>query len=191
MSRNIARAIIAASVLVTALAVVFGQSGAGTAQASARPVPPGLRLMPVASSGHPGSGLHLVRISASYYWIVNSDGQCLDADSNHWGQNGDNVQLWSCNSNGEQQWTVSGSYIKNSDGQCLDADSNHWGQNGDNVQLWSCNSNGEQSWTRGNPHITNADGQCLDADSNHWGQNGDNVQLWGCNGNGEQSWPTE
>jgi hypothetical protein len=101
---------------------------------------------PASASTHANGGLRLVRVSTSYYWIVNSDGQCLDANSNQWGQNGDNVQLWSCNSNGEQKWTVSGAHILNSDGQCLDANSNQWGQNGDNVQLWGCNSNGEQTW---------------------------------------------
>jgi hypothetical protein len=155
-----------------------------------------------ATTTHPAitGFVHLSRAAAmrdhvapatSWVHIGNSDSQCLDANSNQWGQNGDNVQLWACNNNGEQLWTVSGAHIVNEDGQCLDANSNQWGQNGDNVQLWGCNSNGEQSWSLQlqTGHIVNADGQCLDANSNQWGQNGDNVQLWACNSNGEQIWP--
>jgi Ricin-type beta-trefoil lectin domain len=110
-----------------------------------------------AITAHPAitSSMHLSPVAAvpdhagpanGYGRIGNSDGQCLDADSNHWRQNGDNVQLWACNNHGEQLWTVSGAHIVNADGQCLDADSNHWGQNGDNVQLWACNNHGEQIW---------------------------------------------
>jgi len=155
-----------------------------------------------ATTAHPAS-VSFVRLSPAavlrdhagpangYGHIWNSDGQCLDANSNYWGQNGDNIQLWACNGNGEQLWTVSGAHIVNADGQCLDANSNYWGQNGDPVQLWSCNNHGEQSWTLqlNTGHIVNADGQCLDANSNYWGQNGDPIQLWACNNHGEQTWP--
>jgi hypothetical protein len=85
--------------------------------------------------------------ASEFYDISNGTNLCLDADSNHYGQNGDNAQLWSCNNNPEQLWSHSGNgHVVNHNGMCLDADSNHAGQNGDNVQLWSCNSNEEQSW---------------------------------------------
>jgi Ricin-type beta-trefoil lectin domain len=190
MLSNKTSVITAVSILVTVFTVLLGQTSTGAALASTRPAPPGLHLVPVSNSSVADTRASAL-VAATAYHVVNADGQCMDADSNHWGTNGDNVQLWSCNSNGEQNWYVSGAHIVNADGQCLDADSNHWGTNGDNVQLWSCNSNGEQNWygSPTNVHwIVSADGQCLDADSNHWGTNGDNVQLWSCNSNGEQSW---
>jgi surface antigen len=78
-------------------------------------------------------------------------GTCLDADSNHFPNNGDNVQLWTCNTNPEQEWTLTSlGQVKNaSTGMCLDADSNHFPNNGDNVQLWTCNTNPEQEWIPG------------------------------------------
>ncbi len=73
---------------------------------------------------------------------------CLDADSNHYPSNGDNVQLWSCNTHPEQEWTLTSSGQLQSAGtsMCLDADSNHYPSNGDNAQLWSCNTHPEQEW---------------------------------------------
>jgi alpha-galactosidase len=127
--------------------------------------------------------------ASEFYDISNGTNLCLDADSNHYGQNGDNAQLWGCNDHSEQAWVLYNGHIYNSNGMCLDADSNHYGQNGDNAQLWSCNNNPEQLWSHsGNGHVVNHNGMCLDADSNHAGQNGDNVQLWSCNSNEEQSW---
>lgn len=160
-----------------------------------------LTLVPVHLSGAAADNAHLAAVT--WYHIVNADGQCLDADSNHWRQNGNIVQLWSCNNNGEQLWTVNdwgawwGPHIENYDGQCLDADSNTFPANGTKIQLWSCNGNVEQGWeppvNDDNPsEINNAQSSqwCLDADSNHWGQNGDKVQMWTCNGHPEQNWPT-
>ena len=85
-------------------ALAAGRTGvaAHQAPASARLTPlAGLHLLP---AGHVPAGGSASPASTTYYNIVNDDGQCLDADSNHWGSNGDNVQLWSCNSNGEQEW---------------------------------------------------------------------------------------
>jgi len=173
--------------------IIFGKLRAIMAAAVLCAAPAIALAVPVSASAQT-SELHLVRVSASYFNIVNGTGLCLDADSNHWpNQNGDNVQLWSCNSHPEQKWIISGAHIENYDGQCLDADSNQIGVNGDNVQLWSCNNHGEQSWTwqqNTTGQIVNADHQCLDADSNHAGQNGDNVQVWACNNHAEQAWPS-
>jgi hypothetical protein len=33
-------------------------------------------------------------------------GTCVDADSNHYPSNGDNIQLWACNTHPEQQWIL-------------------------------------------------------------------------------------
>jgi hypothetical protein len=193
--RLASKVLIAAAAFLLATGLTF-LVGTGTTQ-SPQTFAGGTHLSFVQMSPAAASEAHLM--ATSWYHIVNGDDQCLDADSNHWRQNGDNVQLWACNNNGEQLWTVDwsapdGPHIVNYDGQCLDADSNHWGQNGDNVQLWACNSNHEQAWDPargvGSNAITNMWWGCLDADSNHWGQNGDNVQVWGCNGHPEENWPT-
>jgi hypothetical protein len=117
---------------------------------------------------------------------------CLDADSNHYPSNGDNVQLWACNTHPEQEWriTSAGQLQNTNTSMCLDADSNHYPSNGDNVQLWACNTHPEQEWritSAGQLQNTNTS-MCLDADSNHYPSNGDNVQLWACNTHPEQEW---
>lgn len=40
--------------------------------------------------------------------LVNSADRsmCIDADSNHYPSNGDNIQLWACNTHPEQEWTT-------------------------------------------------------------------------------------
>ena len=121
-----------------------------------------------------------------------SPGLCVDADSSHYPSNGDNVQLWSCNTHSEQLWTLTSSgQLRNAGtGLCADADSRHYPSNGDNVQLWSCNTHPEQRWvfTTSGQLRNAASGKCLDADSRHYPSNGDNLQLWTCNTNREQRW---
>src|SRR6201996_6649428 len=75
---------------------------------------------------------------------------CIDADSNHYPSNGDNIQLWACNTHPEQEWviTTAGQLKNASTGMCIDADSNHYPSNGDNIQLWACNTHPEQEWVR-------------------------------------------
>jgi hypothetical protein len=190
MLRGKVKFICPATMLIVALSPIAGLFGTSPALASAHSASAGLHLVPVTWSSSAGSRTQPAAAGTAYQ-IVNADGQCLDANSNDWGANGDNIQLWSCNNHGEQVWFLSGSNIVNDDGQCLDANSNDWGANGDNIQLWSCNNHGEQSWygSASYPYaIVNADGQCLDANSNDWGANGDNIQLWSCNNHGEQEW---
>jgi len=85
--------------------------------------------------------------------LVNSGDRamCIDADSNHYPANGDNIQLWACNTHPEQEWVITAAgQLKNaSTGTCIDADSNHYPANGDNIQLWACNTHPEQEWSLG------------------------------------------
>jgi hypothetical protein len=62
-----------------------------------------LRLTP-ASMSVKMAAAQLSVVYGLRYQIKNADGQCLDADSNHYYANGDNVQLWGCNNHGEQSW---------------------------------------------------------------------------------------
>ena len=123
---------------------------------------------------------------------VGTPSTCLDANSNDYPSDGDAVQLWSCNTNPEQEWqlTSAGQLENAQTGTCLDANSSDYPNDGDNIQLWSCNGNGEQQW-----HLTSAGqlenaqtGMCLDANSNDYPSDGDAMQLWSCNTNPEQVW---
>ena len=102
--------------------------------------------------------------------LVNSGdpSMCIDADSNHYASNGDNIQLWACNTHPEQEWVLTSlRQLKNaSTGMCIDADSNHYPSNGDNIQLWACNTHPEQEWVVTSAgQLKNAStGMCIDAD---------------------------
>jgi hypothetical protein len=128
---------------------------------------------------------------------------CIDANSNSYPSSGDALQLWSCNTNNEQQWYYDPSTqeIRNAaSGYCLDANSNSYPSNGDALQLWSCNTNNEQQWAAnavtgpgGNTdyQLQNVahPGYCIDANSNSYPSSGDALQLWSCDTNPEQLWP--
>jgi hypothetical protein len=126
--------------------------------------------------------------------LVNVSGLCLDANSNRYAGDGDNLQLWSCNSHPEQEWILTGAnqlVNTGAPGMCLDANSNRYPRIGDNVQLWACNTHPEQLWTlNGSGQLQNlgASGMCLDANSNDYAKVGDPLQLWACNTHPEQLW---
>ena len=117
---------------------------------------------------------------------------CLDANSNDYPKNGDSIQLWSCNTHPEQEWTLTnaGQLQNAGTNMCLDANSNDFPKNGDSIQLWSCNTHPEQEWTLTNAgQLQNAGtNMCLDANSNDFPKNGDKIQLWSCNTHPEQEW---
>lgn len=94
---------------------------------------------------------------ANQHWIVNipntmsatgtvvnvASGKCLDAEDDANGNpnnNGDKVQLWTCNGSQNQQWFASdGDGFGNAYGLALDAEQDAKGnptENGDKVQLW-------------------------------------------------------
>jgi hypothetical protein len=117
---------------------------------------------------------------------------CLDANSNQYPKSGDGIQLWSCNTHPEQEWTLtSAGQLQNAGtGMCLDANSNHYPNSGDGIQLWGCNTHPEQEWTltsAGQLQSTGT-GMCLDANSNDYPKSGDGIQLWSCNTHPEQLW---
>ncbi|MGH3188218.1 MAG: CHAP domain-containing protein [Streptosporangiaceae bacterium] len=78
-------------------------------------------------------------------------GACLDVNSNGYPYDGDPIQLYSCNTHPEQEWTLTGSgQVKNpGSGLCLDANSNGYPNDGDPIQLYSCNTHPEQEWILG------------------------------------------
>jgi cell wall-associated NlpC family hydrolase len=100
-------------------------------------------MAPLPASATGGAGANLVN--------TGDRAMCIDADSNHYPANGDNIQLWACNTHPEQEWVLtSAGQLKNaSTSMCIDADSNHYPANGDNIQLWACNTHPEQEWAHG------------------------------------------
>jgi ricin-type beta-trefoil lectin protein len=141
---------------------------------------------------------------------------CLDAENDavhHPWQNGDKVQVWSCNGQSNQQWSINDTggtatgdpifTITNeaAPGMCLDAqsDATHFARdNGDPVQMWACNGQSNQQWvallgSNNADYIESAGwATVLDAqwDGTHNpGVNGDPVQMWDYhNGAYNQQW---
>lgn len=143
--------------------------------------------------------------SAVYYKSIWNNGwpfpqPCLDSDANT-STDGTIVQLWSCNGQGQQQWTAilytpTGAYAfhDNKDGPawCLDADLTQ-DYNGGKVQIWYCNGWTNQGWFLSSSSTGTITSQwrpkrCLDADTNGGGRDGTKVQLWSCNGQANQLW---
>lgn len=122
--------------------------------------------------------------------IVNpASGRCMDA----YGQgatNGTVVDIWDCNAQTNQLWTVNrnGTIVGQQSGLCLDA----YGQgttNGTVVDLWSCNGGANQQWTigSGGAIIGTQSGLCLDAAGGATAD-GTPLQLYTCNGGSNQQW---
>lgn len=127
--------------------------------------------------------------------------QCLDADLNGGGVNGNKVQVWACNGSTQQEWVTNpgvggGVELESAQfpGMCLDADVNGGGANGTKVQLWQCNGQSQQSWVSFpndlaiyNVRFFNGGNTVLDRDINVPG-NGARAQLWTKNFQSQQWW---
>ncbi|GIF13443.1 endo-1,4-beta-xylanase (glycosyl hydrolase family 10) [Actinoplanes teichomyceticus] len=109
-------------------------------------------------------------------------GRCLDVP-NASQNNGTRVQLYDCNGQTNQTWTLTSSRQLTVYGsRCLDAAGSG---NGSAVQIYSCNGQANQQWNvNANGTITGVQsGRCLDV----WGTgNGQQVQLYDCNGQANQ-----
>ena len=109
-------------------------------------------------------------------------GRCLDIP-NATRTNGTRVQLYDCNGQSQQAWTLTSSKQLTAFGSvCLDAAGSG---NGSAVQIYSCNGQANQQWNvNSNGTITGVQsGRCLDV----WGTgNGQQVQLYDCSGQANQ-----
>jgi endo-1,4-beta-xylanase len=121
----------------------------------------------------PGNGTRIVGAQS---------GRCVDvpgASQN----NGTRVQLYDCNGQSNQAWTLTSSKQLTVYGsRCLDAAGTG---NGAAVQIYACNSQANQQWNvNSNGTISNAQsGRCLDV----WGTgNGQQIQLYDCHGQANQ-----
>ncbi|GAA0254971.1 lectin [Saccharothrix mutabilis subsp. mutabilis] len=115
--------------------------------------------------------------------IRSAGGKCVDVSGNS-SADGARIQLWSCHSGANQQWTVEGSTLR-ALGKCMDAAGTG---DGSAVRLWTCNGSSAQNWTVGsNGSLVNASGKCLDANG---GSSADGTALivWSCHGGTNQRW---
>jgi hypothetical protein len=122
---------------------------------------------------------------------LNLGGKCLDG-------NGTKVQIWSCNSDGNQIWTVAQDWTVRIHGQCLTETGT---TNRSRVVLAACNGSKAQQWTLlhntgynpgssayAYPALINvASGKCLD-DTGQSTVNGTAQEVWSCNTGKNQTW---
>lgn len=153
----VSRALVGGSALAigTALACTGAASaGAATSARSVMPASPRAigHVMAAVDDDFPADDIQIMSFSGR--------GLCLDAENDSGGSpsdNGDKVQLWTCNGGATQQrWDIefgvgqTGQIVNEGGGLCLDAETDSGGNpsdNGDKVQLWACNIGAsQQQW---------------------------------------------
>jgi hypothetical protein len=159
------------------------------------------------ASAAPAASAASAPAAPARYTIRNTaDNLCLDTNDKGptAGQNGDQVQLWTCYRSANQQWipVFDGgnrlAWLENAmyPAKCLNANNINGLANGRRVQLWDCYNNNEL-WDFGGL-LANAVSYplflgagpgsfVLDADKYNLG-NGDKVQLWNLYGTDSQRW---
>jgi type 1 glutamine amidotransferase len=118
--------------------------------------------------------------------ITGAAGKCAEV-SGASSADGTKIQLWTCHSGTNQQWTVGGNTLRALT-KCMGV-AGGGTANGSLVQLSACTGAGGQTWTPGaNGSLVNPQsGRCLDANG---GSSADGTQLiiWACHGGTNQRW---
>ncbi len=115
-------------------------------------------------------------------------GRCLDVNAASTA-NGAVTQLWDCNGQANQAWTLTADHRLTVYGnKCLDAYNNGTG-NGTVVDIWDCNGGANQQWNvNTDGTITSVrSGLCLDA-TGQGTANGTRIVLWTCGSGANQRW---
>ncbi|MEL7123807.1 MAG: ricin-type beta-trefoil lectin domain protein [Bacteroidota bacterium] len=117
--------------------------------------------------------------------------KCLDNDHNGY-SNGNNIQLWDCNTTSAQKWNFDGYFIRLADysKRCVDVKDSQT-TNGTNIRIWDCMAHNEQRWiydgvTKQLRSSLNTS-KCLNIANNGSTTNGTNVMLWDCITNGTKA----
>ena len=138
------------------------------------PTPTGGTTSPTPTPSVPPGGANRI--------VGAQSGRCIDVP-NASQSDGTRVQLYDCNGQANQAWTLTSSKQLTVYGtKCLDAAGSG---NASAVQIYSCNGQANQQWNvNSNGTITGVQsGRCLDV----WGTgNGQQVQLYDCNGQANQ-----
>jgi hypothetical protein len=141
-----------------------------------------------------------VATGATYRLVSAQSGHCLDVDADS-RVDGGNVQQWTCDNLGEQNWIVTShgaGYFTlrgQNSGLCLDVAADSRIPGGD-VQQWTCLGGGNQDWRIVNVGrgyyqlIARNSGLCLDVAGGSVDP-GANVQQWTCNNQHPQIWRFE
>ncbi|MEU8271090.1 ricin-type beta-trefoil lectin domain protein [Sphaerisporangium sp. NPDC049002] len=115
-------------------------------------------------------------------------GRCVDVTGASQ-TNGTQVQIWDCNGQTNQRWTLtSAGELRVYGGKCLDL-TGAGTADGTQVQIWDCNGQTNQQWrfnTDGSITAVGAN-KCLDA-PNYSTANGVKLQIWSCSGAANQRW---
>lgn len=115
---------------------------------------------------------------------------CLD-DAGGKTTTGNKVQMWTCEGDPQEQWTLNSDGTVRLDGKyCLDS-AGGAGANGTAVVLDPCSGAASQVWTpeptQNNALVQKSSGQCL-TDPADMTSNGESIQIWHCNQAGNQAW---
>ncbi|GAB2812141.1 PQQ-dependent sugar dehydrogenase [Lentzea nigeriaca] len=115
-----------------------------------------------------------------------ASGKCADVTGGN-SADGTRIQLYTCNSGTNQQWTVDGTTLR-ALGKCMDV-ANGGTADGGAVQLGTCNGATSQNWSAGaNGSVVNTkSGKCLDANGAGTA-NGTVLIIWTCHGGTNQRW---
>jgi non-reducing end alpha-L-arabinofuranosidase len=112
--------------------------------------------------------------------------ECVDDNAGS-STNGTKIQLWDCNGEFNQDWTVESNGTLQVNGKCMDIYDNATA-NGTLIDLWACNGGANQQWEAENGTLVNpASGKCLDDPAGSTTE-GTQLDLWTCNGGTNQKW---
>jgi lysophospholipase L1-like esterase len=120
-------------------------------------------------------------------YVGQQSGRCLDVTGASQ-TNGATIQLWDCNGQANQKWTLtSAAELRVYGGKCLDLAPNSAA--GTRAQIWDCNGGANQKWSYGSDGSIRhtQTGLCLDA-SGQGTANGTAINSWTCNGQANQKW---
>ncbi|MFG6201585.1 PHB depolymerase family esterase [Nonomuraea sp. JJY05] len=117
-----------------------------------------------------------------------SSGRCLDVTGVSQA-NGAQAQIWDCNGQANQKWTVTSSgEVRVYGSKCLDVNGRGTAD-GTAVIIWDCNGQSNQQWrfnTDGSVTAVGA-GKCLDVPASSTA-NGTKARIWSCSGATGQRW---
>jgi hypothetical protein len=118
--------------------------------------------------------------------ITGIGGKCVDVAGAS-PTDGTQIQLFTCNGTGAQQWTVGTDGTVTALGKCLDV-AGGGTANGTKVQLFTCNGSAAQQWQSAGAELINPQsGRCLDA-TGVSSADRTPLQIWDCGGGTNQQW---
>jgi hypothetical protein len=136
------------------------------------------------TAGFDPTPLDATGMNFDFYWngangrIVGWGGKCADiAGANP--ANRTQVQLYTCNGTGAQQWTTGSGGTITGLGKCLSVVGGATA-NGSRIDIYDCNGSAAQRWTASNGELININsGKCLDATG--WSSaDATPLQIWTC-----------